>query len=510
MLLSPLVAFIHLASGIPPAPLILVRAFLVTAAVSLAVCLLLTRLRSAQAAVAAIGFASSVFGLFPSARELFVTFITAEGAGIFSLVYLLGCVLIAVAVFRSRPTDLLARYETIRRMSVLVWALILSLLVYYYGINRERAFVQDAASDDLDAIAPPIPTPPDVYHIVLDGFGRPDVLSAMYGVDVSDVVRDLKARGFEVADESGAANYTQTYLSLASMLNTRYLDSLARQIPDSRSRVPLATLIQHSTVLEAFKRFDYKILFVGSIYSATQRHRLADRCECDYPFIGEFESMIVQSTPFGELGLAGLDHRPHRNKLLRSFEVLESVAPSETPRFLFAHIMAPHPPFVFDATGGEIEPWRVFSLDDGTMYRGTRAEYEHGYREQVKYIARRIFRAIDHLEDVSRAMNRESVIIIHGDHGPRARFHALDATQTDVSESTPVLLAIRWARTGAPDPMVTSLVNIYRSFFRRYYGATLELLPNRFFVSSFLKPYQFLEVDPANIRSRDVLAHQAR
>ncbi len=501
-LLPTFVAIVHVAPGFPPAPALLLRIFLMIAGGSLLLYAILTRFTSPQAVVAAVGLSMSAVGFFSTARDFFYFFFGTGDVKIFSALYLLACVLIAVVVVRSKPPALNARYDTVRLMAGLLTGVAVIVLAYYYVV---APLLQPALgwSNELGTVSVQSQTTrPDVYHIVLDGFGRPDILQAQYGLDLSEFVRQLTVRGFEVAQAAGAANYTQTYLSLASMLNAQYLEALAAAIADSHSRVPLTALIQRSGVLEAFKRLQYQIVFLGSIYSATQRHRLADQCECEYVLFGEFESVILHSTPLGELSVGGVDYRPHRSKIRRTFETLESLTPARQPRFLFAHMMSPHPPFVFDADGRDVAPRRPFALDDGTMYRGTLEEYQRGYREQAKYIASRILGVIDHIDRLSKASQRESVIIIHGDHGPRARFDAGDATKTDASESLPVLLAIRWAPTGQPDEPVTTLVNVYRSFFRRYSSTNLQLLPDRSFVSSFAKPYQMIEIDRSIIDGR--------
>ena len=97
---------------------------------------------------------------------------------------------------------------------------------------------------------------------------------------------------------------------------------------------------------------------------------------------------------------------------------------------------------------------------------------------------------------------REAVVIVHGDHGPRARFDSTDAARTDPRESLPVLLAIRWpdANTGAQPPVV-SLVNVYRELFRRYFDSRVTLLPDHAFVSSFRAPYRFIAVSPSLLQT---------
>jgi hypothetical protein len=59
---------------------------------------------------------------------------------------------------------------------------------------------------------------PDVYYIVLDGYGRADVLSSIFNYDNSEFIEFLKEKGFYVGERSHS-NYIETYLSLTSSLN---------------------------------------------------------------------------------------------------------------------------------------------------------------------------------------------------------------------------------------------------------------------------------------------------
>ncbi len=73
---------------------------------------------------------------------------------------------------------------------------------------------------------------PDIYYIILDGYGRGDVLKSVYGFDNEKFYNELENRGFFIARKSNA-NYAQTTLfSLASSLNMEYLE-----IPNNDSKV---------------------------------------------------------------------------------------------------------------------------------------------------------------------------------------------------------------------------------------------------------------------------------
>ena len=66
---------------------------------------------------------------------------------------------------------------------------------------------------------------PDIFHVVLDGYGRTDVFERAYGFSDREFVEGLRKRGFYVADDA-RSNYVQTELSLASMLNLRPVQDL--------------------------------------------------------------------------------------------------------------------------------------------------------------------------------------------------------------------------------------------------------------------------------------------
>jgi len=66
---------------------------------------------------------------------------------------------------------------------------------------------------------------PDIYYIILDDYARSDILKDLYHYDNTAFMAWLRARGFYTADESHS-NYSQTMLSLASSLNSVYLDPI--------------------------------------------------------------------------------------------------------------------------------------------------------------------------------------------------------------------------------------------------------------------------------------------
>ncbi len=112
--------------------------------------------------------------------------------------------------------------------------------------------------------------PPDIYYIILDGYGRSDVLKNEYGYDNSDFLNGLRDVGFYIA-ECSQSNYAQTQMSLASSLNFNYIDALSdRFVPGSDDRTGLDALIHHGAVRESLEKAGYQTVAFATGFLATE------------------------------------------------------------------------------------------------------------------------------------------------------------------------------------------------------------------------------------------------
>jgi hypothetical protein len=101
---------------------------------------------------------------------------------------------------------------------------------------------------------------PDVLYVILDGYGRSDVLGSSYGYDNAPFVDFLRSRGFYVA-ESATSNYSRTLLSLISSLNMDYVDQVLDPDELARaSRQTFAEVLEGSRVFELFRQLGYTIV----------------------------------------------------------------------------------------------------------------------------------------------------------------------------------------------------------------------------------------------------------
>ncbi len=163
------------------------------------------------------------------------------------------------------------------------------------------------------------------------------------------------------------------------------------------------------------------------------------------------------------------------------------------PMFVFAHIMCPHPPFVFNRTGG-----RGLRMDWGFgdgVSSGQAGDYRQAYREQVGFINSRMPEIIDRILASSKP---PPVLVLQADHGPGSKLDFEDAAKTDLRERMSILNAyyLPGAPAGTVYPTITP-VNTFRVIFNTYLGANFKLLPDNSFFSCWSTPYKFVPYVPA-------------
>jgi hypothetical protein len=347
-----------------------------------------------------------------------------------------------------------------------------------------------ASARDQNTTKPPAR---DIYYIILDGMGRADTLQNVYGLDPGPFVADLRATGFHVIDHA-RSNYAHTVLSFASFLNLDYLDSIAKAIGEqSGNREALEFLIQHNGLMRLAKRAGYEVVGIGTDYAATYAWDEADVCVCRQYGPSMFEQAVIDETPLAAAPLDPWTYGAHYTKVLASFDGIDPGVPSSRRQFVFAHILAPHPPFTFAADGAFRRPDRPFSLVDGSDFEGSREEYVHGYHDQAAFVMRRIMSAVHAI--LARPGPRP-VIVIHADHGPGSRLQTNDEARSDLNERMNIFEAYYFP--DERDDLYDSLtpVNLARALANHYLGTTLPRLPDVSFFSTPSHPYNFAQVPP--------------
>ncbi|HUG33441.1 MAG TPA: sulfatase-like hydrolase/transferase [Anaerolineales bacterium] len=312
---------------------------------------------------------------------------------------------------------------------------------------------------------------PDVYYIILDGYGRQDVLQNELGYDNSIFIEGLRDRGFFVA-ECSQTNYAHTLYSLSSSLNYEYLDALGATNDAER-----IALLKHSAVRTEFESRGYTIVAFPTGWSMTEW------TDADiYPDFGrsfttltEFETLYLDTTMLRvatDYDRLNSKTTPYSNarrlRVLAMIDTLKEIPTREGNYFVFAHFVIPHPPYSFGADG----EWLEINADTASY-----DEIKDAYLNQVEYINGEMLRIVDAIQARS-----EAVIIIQGDHGPPP-----DLTN-DPAIKMPILNAYYLPGADADQGLYPSIspVNSFRVVLNRYFEAELPLLEDR----SYFAPNQ--------------------
>jgi len=156
--------------------------------------------------------------------------------------------------------------------TVNLYFIILSLLLFLssagravINLVRDGSFARAARTRVEVNQAPSGEDRPDVYYIILDAYGRQDVLQEFYKFDNSELVEGLRSRGFYVADQSDS-NYIQTMLSLTSSLNMHYLQTLRDEGKIAENRYELIDALQHSEVRNVLAEQGYEMVSFRNEY----------------------------------------------------------------------------------------------------------------------------------------------------------------------------------------------------------------------------------------------------
>jgi hypothetical protein len=339
-----------------------------------------------------------------------------------------------------------------------------------------------------------IQTKPDIYYIIVDGYARQDVLSDLYQYNNQAFIQELENREFQIPSNS-KSNYMQTALSLASSLNLDYLSDISPNWPD---RGQLIGRISHSQARIFLEKSGYQTITFSSGYLPT------DITDADTYYAPEeavknfdFEALLAVNTlvkPLFENGWLSLPigkYQAQQERILFTFDTLSSLPNTGSPKFVFAHLLTPHPPFIFDEIG-PITPDKFYILADGERLGGTTEAYQLGYSNQIQFTNRMLLETIDL---ILKNSVEPPVIIIQADHGSGMFLDTALSESTCHYERFSIFSAFY-----LPDhdevniPGDITAVNIFRLIFNTYLGTNFKLVPNRQYYSSWARPYEFIDV----------------
>lgn len=316
-------------------------------------------------------------------------------------------------------------------------------------------------------------TYPDIYYIIFDEYARVDSIKREWGYDNKEFAKFLKDSGFYLAKESLSRDIS-TLKVMPEIANIRYFYN-------ERSDSELIALYHNNYLFDYFNKLDYEVIFFDGwrhgtggkipdyVNLLTYEKVIEEQAESKgFLYYDTFSILLIERSILSLLGFMKLDQTDvlYYDGNLAVIDYLKNVAPyKESPKFIFAHIMCPHLPYVFDRDGNltnnKTHYWQYENY--------SKAELRGMYLEQYIFITKEIKSIIKAIQ----AKNEDALIIIQSDHGPRPT----SAGNISPEEALKVLNAIYF-----PDKNYGALyksispVNTIRIVLNQYFGESHELL----------------------------------
>lgn len=341
-------------------------------------------------------------------------------------------------------------------------AIPLASIVNYFITQKPEAILQGSASVNGDI--PPLRHRANVYVFIVDQYARQDVLSRIFNFDNEPFLHNLEARGYKV-QRNAMSNYSATLLSLASLLDMRYV-ATPEQNRHFEIRALLEIIAGNSEAVRRFRRHGYEFAmatFAGVHCIPTKVIQCLGHATST---AGLALQSIVRLTPFRRyLKYTDPIH-------LRDFHPALKTMSRDRSYFTFIHTAPPHQPYEYNEMCEYVSgPWR--SVNDVTS-----PEARPRYVDMVKCVNKNINSTISLIDTI----DKDAVVVFMSDHGS-ATIAKSNAWQDDQSrERFPTFLAIHFPSMCSRVPMPNMVVNVMEAVFSCLEDRRPAFLPERHFV----------------------------
>ncbi len=345
---------------------------------------------------------------------------------------------------------------------------------------------------------------PDIYYIMVDGLGRPGFVEAEFPLPKDKYSGLFVERGFQVLRNS-YANYPQTALSTTATLNLGLIDQvLDIADPQSKDRRVLAQVAGDSRAVRALRKRGYRVVSFPSGYPLT-RQSLTDKRRSpaiDPSFVEYYlleDGVLPLILPLLGKGPADVSFAMRRGRLnfiCDQFPTARQGVAAADPVFVYAHLLAPHPPFVFGRQGQALSSRAEFAFADGNHWLNIHGRddtsYRQRYADQAVWIMQRLAHAVDR---INASSNRPKIIIIQGDHGPGSGLEWEQPQRSDHNERFGIFNAW-YVSDGRQLPLYEGMtaLNTFPMLFNSFFSGNLARLPDDYWFARMSQPYTFYEL----------------
>lgn len=392
----------------------------------------------------------SAFGIVMRHRHLTLIY-----AGVLSLLSIL-------ILWKVRKPDTLIGFLTVTGGILTIFS-IARMLQYDISVYRAGQLSNKAQSSVIQTVSDTSPNlKPDIYLILLDAHTSVRTLKEEFNYDASAFQQQLEDLGFYVA-ECAQSNYPITNLSVTSTFYANY-HSKPTLYPLFTSLV-IRTLRDEGYQVITFENRSNGHFSIREDLRLSRSQKLLSGAMLTGG-LSEFEIMLWQ-TSFARVGydmpqlipafnvesLHQWEYYEHQQQTYFMLDELKRLPEREGPKFVFAHFLVPHPPFIFAPDG-------KFAWAEGKS---------QGYISNVQFIDSQIAEVV---AEIIRTSKTPPVIIIMGDHG------ATGIPEREIPRWRMSILNAYYVNNQAKQDLYKTItpVNTFRVVFNNYFGTDYPYL----------------------------------
>jgi len=380
--------------------------------------------------------------------------------------------LILVIVFLRLRKSGSGMYQTFFYINIALVIFIMADLVQLF-IAGDKGKYKIVSSQEQNYTICDTCSSPDIYYIISDAYTSTKNLAKYYDYSNKPFEENLRNKGFVIIPDS-RSNYVYTAFSVGSILNMDYIenvDTTGKTL--DRAYLQALKLVYHNRLFQFLKKENYLILnhsiFDFDSHPSTIRNidfwdirRTLDQ----YNLLFKLNYDIGYHLPLkakkfmnrNAFNVKWSENTKRHDLTVYQHLVQSAKLKSSQPKFVYAHFLRPHPPFLHDSLGNVL-------MED--------VEEKKGYVHQVAYINQMLKKITDSILTYAQ---RPLAIIIQGDHGYSyeqsirkstmfSNFHTIFYSNKDNS---------------LINDSITN-VNTFRILLNTFFKSDMKILPDRFY-----------------------------
>jgi hypothetical protein len=306
-----------------------------------------------------------------------IPFLSKIGGYNFKIIVLC-CLTIVVSYGLFRKKEYLPNINLFLNLLFVIYTLIEAFTLYRLSGQQPKVACQNC---------------PDIYFILPDSYAATSSLHKYWQYDNTDFEKKLADKGFFIVP-TALSSYDQTRRTIASMLNMRFLDTrLSPDYGDTPEQFnTIKAQIKYNAVFQKLYLSGYQIYNL-SVFDILEHSAVPNQVFFEHDYL----KVLFWRTVPDFIVKNSFGYNMHHYVADKVKKIASQ--PTKAPKMVYAHLMLPHSPYIFDRNGNSAN---------------TQLTPKERYLEQLIYTNQVIDGIVN---SILSNTNRKAIILISGDHG---------------------------------------------------------------------------------------------